>query len=76
MTRKLARLLLQTMVLSPGSHCAFACAGHLEAGWGPLTSMLLQAAGLCHLLGEVFGKEITCAGISAVCKALGRWEEL
>jgi len=50
--------------------------GDHEPGWGALASRPLQAAGLCQLFGEVFGKEITCAGINAVCKALGRWEEL
>ena len=51
-------------------------AGDHEAEWGPLAPRLLQAVGLCQLLREVFGKEITCTGINAVCKALGRWEEL
>lgn len=50
--------------------------GDHEAGWGLLTPRPLQAVGLCRLFREVFGKEITCTGINAVCKALGRWEEL
>lgn len=80
MTRKLAGLLLQlqlqTMVLSKGTMGAWMHTGHHEAGWGPLGPRPLQAAGLCQLFREVFGKEITCPGINAVCEALGRWEEL
>jgi len=64
------------MVLSRGAVGAGMCSGDHEPGWGALASRPLQAAGLCQLFGEVFGKEITCAGINAVCKALGRWEEL
>lgn len=75
-TRKLAGFSLQTMVLSKGMVGAGTRVGDHGAGWGLLVPRLLRAVGLCQLFREVFGKQITCAGINAVCKALGRWEEL
>lgn len=71
MTRKLAGLLfqLQTMVLSRGAGTTRLGGDHLPEGRSRLW-------GFCQLLREVFGKEIICTGINAVCKAVGRWEEL